>query len=762
MSERLEGMLLHLAKTHPKKYMAMGRRKKLSMEPVVLDTAQTIALARVGKLNDTRMDSLRSYLRQVGKVQLQMSIKEQKRIDNQVGFHRTKDAVAFGTYMHEWSLQKGKETKAPEQVHYWNAQLSKEIEAEVDLYLHQVFINGSTNNRSIPLIDYKADGFDKPGVTVLFGGDHGDKHCPISCKINMLPPKVRKECSNLGCHCPMITFASVMCSKDTYELMNNTVMPMVKQQLNDLKKSSIITVYHSTNPTKAFRSYTVPSSIRPTTVAFLQDTVAGSGEARILMTFAFGDHGQQETFGSIEIKDPVFDGIPYFQLAAKVVISTFNELFIGDLAFLAMLIGMNNSSGAHCLICMLKKSDFNCDHTQLTPRTKESLAECLEEYMLLVNHPTRKAPPNFNGINGPGLWDVDPQRIVIPILHCPMGLVDKVLESLKYWVNFEVEDFHDNDTEATRSLYKIAKQQHTAAIEAHRQAQDVVQNNPFHPEAKAMEQEANKARLKAKKAESKAKQQYDEQMLKHNAKKSSLNQKFEIIFRDNGIKREHYHGGKFNGVNCIRIMERSQQVFLGQQQQGDAPEGGILQQCLQSKEANVTDAFVETKCKEYCRLLGLLDTVWSAVRGIDSGLLPTDEQIARLASALQEAKTLWLAMGLSTMQPKWHLTFDGHLLNQVRKYGGLADKSDESIEKGHQTLKILRDRFRGVSSYQTKETCIRRELRRGRSPEIQQHIDKYEAMIKQSQSTKRALDTGARVDNMKKAKQERRDGVIEL
>jgi hypothetical protein len=118
-------------------------------------------------------------------------------------------------------------------------------------------------------------------------------------------------------------------------------------------------------------------------------------------------------------------------------------------------------------------------------------------------------------------------------------------------------------------------------------------------------------------------------------------------------------------------------------------------------------------------------------------------------------------MDLSTLQPKWHLTFDGHLRHQVRKFGGLADKSDETIEKGHQTLKLLRDRFRGITSYEQKETCIRRELRRTRSPEIQAVINKYDAMIKQSACNKRALDTAERIDNIKKAKQEKRDAFSE-
>jgi hypothetical protein len=58
------------------------------------------------------------------------------------------------------------------------------------------------------------------------------------------------------------------------------------------------------------------------------------------------------------------------------------NFFIGDLAFLAMLIGMNHSAGDHCLMCKLKGSKFNCTHSNvnlLELRTNESVVECLEE-----------------------------------------------------------------------------------------------------------------------------------------------------------------------------------------------------------------------------------------------------------------------------------------------------------------------------------------------------------------------------------------------
>ena len=125
-----------------------------------------------------------------------------------------------------------------------------------------------------------------------------------------------------------------------------------------------------------------------------------------------------------------------------------------------------------------------------------------------------------------------------------------------------------------------------------------------------------------------------------------------------------------------------------------------------SKGAAVPEATVQSTCEAYCRLLGLLDAIWSTVRGLQSGLLPTDAQKLSLQTALTEAKTLWIQMKLSTLQPKWHLTFDGHLLSQFNQYAGLADKSDETIEKGHQTLKVLRERFRGITSYEAREKLV--------------------------------------------------------
>jgi hypothetical protein len=755
--ERVNGMLTHLAKLHPEKYIQIAKNRRLSTKAVPhLTTAQTLGLARVGKLNDVRLRRVKSYLHNVAKVQIHLSAKEIARLDLDVGLHRTTEAT-FGTYLHDWTVYKGKEKKAPELVNYWNSSLSSELEVETDLYLqHLALQSKGTDAFTLPLLDYDSNGFDNKGVTVLFGGDHGDHHCPISCKINFSTPEERKQRDDLGYHCPVVSFASVGCSKDDFEIMDRTVMPTVKKQLKELQQSSIITVYHRLNTRGCFRSYTVPSTIQINTLAFLlQTNNDNDGSNNSCMTFAYGvQEDGTPHFGSVTLDDKMFSDVPYHELAAKMTISKFNECFIGDLAFLAMLIGMKNSSGDHCLMCEKKGSEFNCNHNQLTMRTRASLEACLAEFMRLSSLP-KKPPANYKGVNCAGLWDIDPQRIIVPILHCPMGLVDKILESMKQWVNLNVEDYHDDQTESVRSILFLRQQQYELAVQAHEQACGFSKTNPTSQAFRDMQEQTKGAKSAASSAYTKAKADYKETMLLHNAKKTSINQLFEGVYRANGVKREHYHGGKFNGVNCIRIMGNAKSIIIG-----DDDAKGFVHHCRMNKIPTISDEDIQSTCQKYCRLLGLLDAIWSAVRGLHSGLLPSEAQQIHLQTALLEAKELWIQMKLSTLQPKWHLTFDGHLLAQVKKYGGLADKSDETIEKWHQVLKALRERYRGISSYAQRETCIRRELRRTRSTEIQAEIDKYQAMIKRASGTKRANDISERIDNMKKAKQEKREAYV--
>jgi len=162
---------------------------------------------------------------------------------------------------------------------------------------------------------------------------------------------------------------------------------------------------------------------------------------------------------------------------------------------------------------------------------------------------------------------------------------------------------------------------------------------------------------------------------------------------------------------------------------------------------------------QFVKMLGSLDAIWSNVQGIDAGLLPTETQVNYLRKAIEEGKALWNALDLGTLQPKWHMTFNGHLLEQVIKHGGLADKADDTIEFQHQTLMRLRDRYRSIPSYQRKETCIRKELHHRKSPEIQNHIDKCEA-TKRRRTTRTSLEAAKRQQEEREAKRVKRETFV--
>ena len=77
-------------------------------------------------------------------------------------------------------------------------------------------------------------------------------------------------------------------------------------------------------------------------------------------------------------------------------------------------------------------------------------------------------------------------------------------------------------------------------------------------------------------------------------------------------------------------MEQSKLLFIGKEEDGDVIEEGFLHKCLAVKINSIDSATITQKCNEYAKLLGILDFIWSSVRGVQ-GLLPTEEDVATLS-----------------------------------------------------------------------------------------------------------------------------------
>ena len=74
-----------------------------------------------------------------------------------------------------------------------------------------------------------------------------------------------------------------------------------------------------------------------------------------------------------------------------------------------------------------------------------------------------------------------------------------------------------------------------------------------------------------------------------------------------------------------------------------------------------------------------------------------------LGQTTEKMCELWIGSGLSTDQPKWHLLFDGHLVDQAHMFWGLADKLDDVIEKAHQPWKRKKEQTWNIKNFRMQE-----------------------------------------------------------
>jgi len=113
-----------------------------------------------------------------------------------------------------------------------------------------------------------------------------------------------------------------------------------------------------------------------------------------------------------------------------------------------------------------------------------------------------------------------------------------------------------------------------------------------------------------------------------------------------------------------------------------------------------------------------MDVIWSTVRGSQTGLLPTQEEIIELKNQIDQARVYWGELGLSLAMPKAHLLFDGHLLHQIEMFGGLADKADDAIEKAHQLWNREAKRTANIKNFHHRHATQQRAFWRSMSSSV--------------------------------------------
>jgi hypothetical protein len=223
----------------------------------------------------------------------------------------------------------------------------------------------------------------------------------------------------------------------------------------------------------------------------------------------------------------------------------------------------------------------------------------------------------------------------------------------------------------------------------------------------------------------KAKEAYDKMQKARQLTKGSFCSLMEEIYDQIKAKRQHYHGGDFNGVSCRIIMREHRDLIRHIKDLAVIIKGD-------DADSNEMEEFLDT----IGQLLHTLDYIWASVRGVEM-IDPSAEQLRDLKSACAIAETHWNMLELS-VTPKAHLMFH-HLVDQMGELGGLADMPDDLIEFEHQRWKKLKQRTCNIRNFEQQNNCQLVYHRMHMHPDIKAIIEDFEGSRQRnfSESTKR-------------------------
>jgi hypothetical protein len=342
-----------------------------------------------------------------------------------------------------------------------------------------------------------------------------------------------------------------------------------------------------------------------------------------------------------------------------------------------------------------------------------------------------------HGVQSHWLLNIDPRRIIIPTLHVEIGLINKFNEEVTSWMQLNVEEL-DPEYEAIRRSYLEAMEDETAArIE--------YEGNRVSTELKKTLTEAANLRKKTKK-------EYNAMQEEISKREGGFWDHQEDIFHTLGLKHELYFAGKLNGNSCRKQMEKAEEWS----------EAMAALDIFNSNQSRLTEQEVKNEIAKFGKMLGMFDSILAQVRGVDAGLLPTEEQISMLATTIEKTRELWLGSGWSTDQPKWHLLFDGHLVDQVRQFWGLADKLDDVIEKAHQPWKREKERTWNIKNFRMQQKQQLAAVRKRNHFKIRAELEITRQLRKRTfkNGKERKRKAEAKVEGIREAKVVKREGHL--
>ena len=711
------------------------------------DVGKKAGLVRLKKLNGVQLTAAldeANMTHNAGNIFL-------RHIHHHTGFRLAeplKKMVELGDYPYAIKFGKAKiekeKGKKEEKVKYWTMCLCEALKENLQRLLN----NSEEDITKLTKFGYERNG--EKTVDVIAGHDHGDDAYRGVARINLLSSAERRKSGRIDTGSCQITFAKTECKKDTYEITNLTAAE-IRDAFKKIKESMFLAV--------------------------------------------------KDDEGVVSIK--IVKKRHHFDTdRCWVLIPGFTLFICGDLAYYAIAMGRDGSAGCRCPYCHLSLREFGDKDKEGIPLTLDKLNKAAIAYhdpdddtdTLGVKHPPQLQEENF--------------RYISPVLHCEIGTVDKVLMNMLYFIDLYVQHLPNVEIGRRKKLKeleekldelkkkvdevatakkeftkkrvaakKIIKRKETLVravkkklrktnlspeirlkhtdtirdLEKEISQQQVIfkENKDLAAYAVIEYNEREELRLATSKEVTKLRKMCNQMKKDRKGDKDGMEALIEDILRQIAqIRPEAYHGGTLNGMSCQKLLANAGQIM---KRISDLCSEMWVKRNIEGY-AMIPQEELTKRMDLYKELFGVLDVVFSLLRQP----APTEDEILRLEKMTAVLERLWRQADMS-ITVKAHILFK-HAIDQVKAFGGIADKVEDFVEKAHQEGKKYNDitKRMGPNWIKKQQTQISRQW-------AAQHPAVLETKKRVTEASRRNKRKASAVDNVttkkRQAKLDRREAT---
>ena len=523
---------------------------------------------------------------------------------------------------------------------------------------------------------------------IILGADHGAGKSRYLIRTNILDSKSRRTNDNKTDYgTRTLQFAEIDCKKDVYQIQQK-IAPVINEAKKKIESSMLVAVKNENNDVKCI--------FIPKDAKFIRTI---SKENHFCLEYTYENTIHVHKLNIIAIGAAVlWTVIPHFKMVVA-----------GDLSFFATSTGRDGHSHCRCTYCPLTASEWSNPHHTPTPDENLLTLSQLQKYASIYSSKTSTKPDTKGVIMSP-LLDFEPEDYITPLLHLLIGIVNKGWISMCHFLDEFVENVSEYEFGLKEKIlnHELSIAEIIEEVEIRTVNRNMALAERTH-DTEAKETYQNEKEMLTKLAKSKkeeTKKLRDLKILLEAEKKKRLGDEISIenslfcILESSNIKKQHFHGGAMNGVCCRRLLDNTKVIFekvinLVHKKVSMNIRRRNNNVCKLTKVINTSKSLFEC-----------MDVVFSKLRILD----PTMEEINEMTVGIKGLETLWIELDLS-MTPKMHILCN-HTIKQVKRFGGIADKVEDFVEKSHQVgnkLDALVARMQSQCFRQQELVKIRRQ-----------------------------------------------------